>query len=326
MARGVIPLSALAGRADSSSSQTTIMPDSKAAANQISKTFAFQSYHDTTLLWKAILEQNNNQPIVQSTVEQQQVSGYAIGNHPDSETPVAVVFSGDGRPSGSAVHIIPPGSIVRPAKGVLGEDGFQSFSWGLPYGWLGGGTATIVVFQTPDAWAEWSPRNEVLFHRFRAQIVAPSAITSTLTDWPRNWPTRFPNFVMRRGNATVVTQQGAPQIAISKPGRVVFSLRTTLASASSMKALFYHTTDFSDEITATPATVPFDSVEFTVPARSAYVYGANTVEYTLFDAPDIMSRLGCNGLSSYQIAGVQFVSDDPNLQSQYIDVCRYGYL
>lgn len=328
MRRGTINLGALTGQADIEPPKVFVLPDSRAAATQVSKTFPYQSYFDDTLLWLAIREQNNNNPIVQSTFDQQQLSGYAIGNHPDSETPIAVVFSGEGRQSGSAAHIIPPGGIVTPAKGSTGgEDGFQSFSWGLPYGWLGGGTATIVIFQTPDAWANWTPRSQVLFHRFRSIILAPGDLPALLSfTWPFNWPTRFPNFVMQRGNAPAVPQQGAAQIAISQPGQTIFRVQTTVATAASIKALFYRTTDFSDEITSVPATIPLDAVEFTVPAHTAYPYPAGYAEYTIFEGPEELSRLGCNGKQTFTQGGVYFVSDDANLQNQYIDVCRYGYL
>lgn len=328
---GVIHLGALTGQTGAPPPRATVLPESRSAANQISETFAYQSYFDTTLLQTAILEQPLGQPIVQSTLKQQQLSGYAIGNHPDSETPVAVVFAGEGRQSGSAVHIIPPGAIVRPTSGSAnGGDGFQSFTWGLPFGWLGGGTATIVVFQTPDAWANWIPRPQVLFHRFRAQILAPDGIpaVASIASWPRNWPTRFPSLVMQRGSSALA-QAGAPQIAISQPGQTLLRYIGTVGSDTRLKAVFYHTTDFNDELAATAASPLLDTVEFAIPARTPYAYPAGYIETTVFEGPAELSRLGCNGKATNAatlIAGVEFVSDDPGIQGQYIDVCRYGYL
>jgi hypothetical protein len=331
-ALGNIQLGTLRGTPGAPSDKATVLSDSNAAANQLTKTFDYQSYFDSTLLEKAVLPQAPNNPIIQSTLEQQQLSGRAIGNHPDSQTPVAVVFSGDGRQSGSAIHLIPPGAIVRPAGSNLSDQSaFQSFSWGLPFGWLGGGTATIVVFQTPEAWASWNPRPQILFHRFRAQIYAPGGLPaagSLSSSWPRNWPMRFPSLLTRR-SATSIPQGGAPQIAISQPGQVMFSLQTTLGSQSQMKALFYHTTDFSDELAAQPTPIPLQSVEFAVPARTPYVYTAGYTEYTMFEGPAALSRIGCDGKNTSiatLTAGVVFVSDDPALQGQYIDVARYGYL
>lgn len=331
---GTIHIGNLMGDDRVPAQQTTIIPDSHAAANQLSRTFEYQSYFDSTLLEKAILTQAPNNPIVQSTKEQQQVSGWAIGNHPDSQTPVAVTFSGDGRQSGSSSHIIPPGAIVRPTGGSANrQGGFQSFQWGLPFGWLGGGTATIVVFQTPTSWANWNVRNQLIFHRFRAEIYAPSdlPLRAAISSWPRNWPTRFPSLITRRQESAVtIGQGGAPQIAISQPGMVELQLHTTISSTSSMKALFLHTTDFSDEITVLPTPIQIGSVEFEVPARTSYVYPAGVyTEYTIFEAPLALSRLGCNGKAGSSVSlnsGVIFVSDDPQLQGQFMDVVRYGYL
>lgn len=333
---GAISLGQLRGDASAPSSAPTVLPESNSAANQISKTFPYQSYYNNTLLERAILEQATNNPIVQSTLATQQLSGYAIGNHPDSQTPVAVVFSGDGRQSGSASHVIPPGAVIRPTGSFKTGSGFQSFQWGLPFGWLGGGTATIVVFQTPDSVAQWTPRTQVLFHRMRAQVYAPAdlpAAGALATDWPRNWPFRFPSLLTQRSPvaspATIINQGGAPQIAISQPGQTLLRLHTTVNSTSSLKAVFYHTTDFSDELTTQPSPIPLDSIEFSVPARTPYAYTTGYTEYTLFEAPLALSRLGCDGASTTAaslVAGVVFVSDDTNLQGQYIDVARYGFL
>lgn len=332
---GSIHRGSLLGEVGAPPVKAIVLPDSKSAANQITKTFDYQSYCDTTLLEKAVLQQAPNNPIIQSTFEQQQLNGRAIGNHPDSQAPVAVVFSGDGRQSGSAVHIIPPGCIVSPAGSSQNDySAFQSFGWGLPFGWLGGGTVTIAVFQTSESWASWNPRPQVLFHRFTAQIYAPTGlpVAASLTgSWPRNWPMRFPSLLTRRGTAPTVNQGGAPQIAISEPGQVVLRLRTTVGSPSQMKAFFYHTTDFSDELSAQPNPIPLDSVEFTVPARTPYALTADYTEWTTFNAPEILSRLGCDGNGRINntaslVAGVAFVSDDPALQGQYVDVLRYGYL
>lgn len=330
---GMINLGELTGDSAVPQRRTALIPQSNAAANQLSETFDYQSYFDSTLLEKAVLEQAPNNPIVQSTRIDQQLSGYAIGNHPDSQTPVAVVFSGDGLQSGSSSHIIPPGAVIRPAGGEFTKQhGFQSFSWGLPFGWLGGGTATIVVLQTPEAAAQWNPRPLVLFHRFRAIIYAPAGLPaagSLASSWPRNWPTRFPNLLTRRSTAPTINQSGAPQIAISKPGHVTLRLRTTVGTASQMKAVFYRTTDFSDELTAQTVPIELDSVEFAVPARTPYVYTAGYTEFTLFEGHPILASLGCNGRSTNTASmtgGVVFVSDDPQLQGQYIDVARYGYL
>lgn len=332
MTKNVISLGALLGDPAASAPRAGILPENGAAATQVTKTFNYQSYYDTTLLEKAVLTQANNNPIVQTTTEQQQLSGYAIGNHPDSQTPIAVVFEGNGRQSGSAVHILPPGAIVRPtSSGKSGEDAFQSFSWGIPFGWLGGGTATVVVFQTKDSWANWYPDTEVLFHRFTAQIKAPAdipAAASITTGWPRNWPMRFPSLLTRRGSSAI-NQGGAPQIAIRRPGRVEFNLRTVLGTNSNIKALFYHTTNFSDELAATPSPIPVTSVDLPITGTTPTGLPAGYTEYMGFLGPEILNGFGCDGKAGSAAtltAGVLFISEDPSLQGQYLDVARWGYL
>lgn len=332
MSKHVVSLGALRGDPNATAPRASILPENNAAATQVTETFAYQSYYDTTLLEKAILTQASNNPIVQSTLIQQQLSGHAIGNHPDSQTPVAVVFEGNGRQSGSAVHIIPPGGIVRPTSGGrVGEDAFQSFSWGVPFGWLGGGTATIVVFQTKDSWANWLPQTQVLFHRFTAQIKAPAdipAAASITTGWPRNWPMRFPSLLTRRGSSAIY-QGGAPQIAIRKPGRVEFNLRTVLGTNSTIKALFYHTTNFSDELAATPSPIPVTSVDIPISGTTPTSLPAGYTEYMGFLGPQILNGFGCDGKAGSAAtltAGVLFISEDPSLQGQYLDVARWGYL
>ena len=328
---GLVSLGALRGDSNSTPPRSAILPESRSAANQITETFPYQSYFDSTLLWKALLEQPLGQPIIQSTLRQQQASGYAIGNHPDSQAPVAVVFSGEGRQSGSAVHIIPPGGIVRPTSGLVsGDNGFQSFSWGLPFGWLGGGTVTIAVFQTPESWADWTPNNEMIFHRFRAQILAPGSIPAagSITSWPRNWPLRFPALNVQRGSSSI-PQGGAPQITISQPGTIEFNLHTTISSPSKITALLYRTTDFSDEQVATPSPIPLEAIEFTVPGQTTLATPAGYTLRTPFLGPYALARLGCNAKATSvatMLGGVHFVSDDAQLQGQYMDVVRYGYL
>lgn len=330
--KNIISLGALRGEPGAVAPTARVIPDSNAAANQISETFPYQSYYDTTLLEKAVLEQAPNNPIIQSTYRQQQLSGYAIGNHPDSQSPVAVTFEGNGHQAGTATHIIPPGGIVRPTAGTkLGSDSFQSFSWGLPFGWLGGGTITIVVFQTKDSWANWQERNQVLFHRFTAQIKAPAdipAAASITSQWPRNWPMRFPSLLTRRG-ASAIPQGGAPQFAIREPGRVEFNLRTVVGSDTSFKALFYHTTNFSDELVATPNPIPITTVNIPVNSNTPTVFPAGYIENMGFLGPPILSGFGCDGRpgsTASLTGGVLFVSEDPALQGTYVDVARWGYL
>src|SRR5260221_7507391 len=153
-------------RSEASPQTRSILPETSAPVQQISRLFLYQSYFDSTLLQNAILEQTRNSPIVESTVQENQIPGYAIGLHPSSQTPVAIQFKLGAQPSSSQAIVLKPGQVVRPhglPRG-MNSGAFSGFRWGLPFGWLGGGVATLLVFSTPDADVSWPGTPEVIFH------------------------------------------------------------------------------------------------------------------------------------------------------------------
>lgn len=295
---------------------------------QISKVFDFQSYFDSTLLEKALLKQSPNQLLVESTVQEQQLSGYAIGLHPSSQTPVAIEFKVAGQSGSSGVMVLTPGQIVRPTGQRAGEKqgGFAGFRWGLPYGWLGGGMATLFVFQTPDANVDWRGNSEVIFHRARYAIKQPADITvGALNNAPKNWPLRFPWTQALRG-ANALPQQGQPSVSIADPTRVTFVLRglTTLPAADNrLRLAFQATNDFGLDSAGAPVlTSPiYDEIVF--PAFNDLGTSGNmstqdpAVLYTGF-----LARVAADDGGLLVIDN----SGSATFNGAFLDVCRYGRL
>lgn len=296
-----------------------LIPDVSGPAQEIPKVFPYQSYFDDTLLSKALLAQTMNQPIVPSTLTEQQVSGYAIGLHPSSETPVAVSFKIGGQRTSSAPLILKPGQIMRPhgkPDGAKVSGNFSGFQWGLPFGWLGGGLARLVVFQSPDAHAYWTGNPEVVFHRQRMQILAPAGVSSV----PYNWPARFPWTQALQGSSSV-PQKGAPGIVI-QPSRVMLRLRlNTLAAPQTMRFIIQNTQTF-DLNSAGVVTADSSFVEMVWPSYVATgSTGALANPYCVQEAPSELLSLGADD------GGIQLVDMSAStLTNAYVDVVRYGRL
>lgn len=164
---------------------------------QIPFTFPCQTWFDSTAEGvtpnpgHGMLEQTSNEGIVKQSMQASQMSGYAIGLSPRSETPIAVRVQMDGSGGFSTAIILRPGEIISPGGYANGQHrGFTALQWGLPYGWLGGGFACLVVFRSPDSLPRWDTGREVIFHRFQTSI--RSAALAAAAPQRRNWPTRFP--------------------------------------------------------------------------------------------------------------------------------------
>lgn len=225
---------------------SAVLPDVFSPATHFSKLFTFQSYFDATLLERAILTQNPNDPIIASTEDSSQESGYSLGLHPSSQTPIAVQFLQGGMPA-SSVLFLKPGQIItpfgRPNPNQASQ--FSGFRYGLPMGWLGGGLATICVFHTPKAIATWTENAELLFQKVTVPIIALAAVTSAANNNARrNWPMRFPWSQALRGSSGV-NQASNPVLAIS-PTKVLARLRgvTSLASSYAVRCIFQASNDF----------------------------------------------------------------------------------
>lgn len=297
----------------------SILPEVSAPCQQVTKIFPYQSYYDDTLLQTAVLSQPPNQPIIQSTLATQAIPGYAIGLSPDSDTPVAIRFNLGAQTSSSQTIILAPGQVVRPFGIPVGADrgAFSGFDWGLPFGWLGGGVATLLVFSTPDSDVAWPGQPEIVFQRQRMIVSDQASLPAAA---PFNWPLRFP--WQHMFNSTI-QQYGQPQFSIT-PSRVMMRLRlNTLAAPATMRMLFQGSNEFDIGATGTgtPSTTPVSYFPITWGSFAASGgAGDLATQYPVEQLEDSFIRLGCDN------GGVSLVSSDAALIGQYVDVVRYGRL
>ena len=297
-----------------------ILPGTNNPGVMISKIFQYQSYFDDTFLEKALAIQSSNEPIVGTTLQRQGTPGYCVGLHPSSQTPIAFRPDVGGSGAGQQAVILKPGQIYRPhGKPGEGPGHFSSFRWGLPYGWLGGGMATLFVFPSPDADVAWSGDAEVIFHRTRMKILAPAALPAAA---PLNWPLRFPWTQALRGTDSV-PQKGQALISITNPTRVVMSLRlASLANASDARVLFQNSNDFDlDSTGAVIATnTRFVDITFGNYAANGGVNVGALPNYPLMELTGPVARLAADD------GGMSLVDLSGNLANAYVDCVRYGKL
>lgn len=309
--------------------KNVILPEVDAPLTALSKVFTHQSYFDSTLLQRALLTQNPGEPIVASTREENQIPGYAVALSPSSQTPVAVQFmGGSGQISPSAIQIIRPGDVVWP----MGQKGkaFSGIRWGLPFGWLGGGAATLLIFPTADASVVWGGAPEVIFHRSRFSIRQPSDLTAagSYNNAPKNWPMRFPWPQAQRG-ASSLPQQGQPQISIAEPTKVVMRLRTGTAaggsfSAAKMRIVIQGSNDLDLDSTGALVNTFPAFVDITWPTFTNLGTSGNLArtEPTLEFAAGPLVRLAADDGGALLVDA----SGSAALNGLYVDVVRYGKL
>lgn len=296
--------------------------NSNAPAIQIAAWYPYQSYFDDTLGARALLLQQQGQQIVTSTLKTENIPGYAIGLHPSSQTPVAVRFRKGAQAGDSGVIVLKPGQIVRPNG--LGPDGsngrFSGFDYGLPFGWLGGGSATIVIFRSPDATVDWIDRSEIVYHRMRLPILQPAAVPAAAALVP-NWPISFPWDNAARG-ADAIPQKGEPILAVT-PTNIAMSLRGALANAATMRVYFIGTTEFTQDSdgneSLAAAPVAYDVTWGTWANIASAQYAT---QYPFQFLPIEMVKL-----SSFTGAIVLVdASGSSALNGLYVDIIRYGVL
>lgn len=285
----------------------------------IPKLFAFQSYFDSTLLQKALISQPPNELIVKATEEEGQTGGYGVGLHPSSQTPVAIALIGAG--GSSSVYILKPGQVFWPQGSP-----FRGYRWGLPYGWLGGGMATLYVFQTREAEVRWFGNPEIIFHRATFAVKQPTDLTSggSFNNAPKNWPLRFPWTQALQGSNSV-PQQGSAAIAV-EPTRVEMVLRTAgaaLANPADMRILFQATNDFGLDSTG--------AVVLTYPVFETVTWGSYAnlgTSGNLATADELLERAQGIARLAADDGGVLMVdaSGAAALSGLFVDVCRYGRL
>jgi hypothetical protein len=326
------------GEADDSDtkgvSRQQLLPNTSSPIIPVNKIFQFQSDFDSTNLEKAIQNQGQGAPIVPSTLTPQQIPGYALGLHPSSQTPVAVQFQAGKHAGSTATYYLKPGQIIRPA-GLLGS--FPGFKWGLPFGWLGGGHATLVVLTHPDAHLDWHGAGEVIFHRARFQIYTLAQISAAnglINNAPNNWPMRFPWTQAQRaatGIANPIFQKGNPLLSITDPTRCVLALRglTTLAAPATMRAVFQGSNDVGLDNTGT---VVLDNTgalgpvfeEVIWPQWAAIGTSGNLfsqVPALILDKNSLFNRLAADD------GGLALIDNSGGaLANGYVDIVRYGKL
>ncbi len=307
-----------------------ILPDTNSPGIAMTQLFALQSYFDDTLLEKALLVQSQNEPIVGSTLQKANVGGYAFGLHPSSQTPVAVRPIVGGQTASPQAVILRPGQIYRPHGRPGNKPGhFSGFEWGLPFGWLGGGVATLYVFPSPDADVAWPGDAEVMFHRFRAKIVTPASLAAQIAAL-NNWPLRFPWTQALRGTDQI-SQKGAAIISISNPTRVMMSLRlNSMARADDMRMILQGSDDFDTGTFAAPSD-PTVGCRFDTYTWGTYAANGGTgdlgTNYPIVEYTGPLARLGADGVTAAGLALGGMVLVDMaagTLTDAYVDIARYG--
>lgn len=313
----------------SSNGKVQVIADTDSPVVTFTRLYNYQSYFDSALLEKAIQQQNPQDPIATNTREEVQLSGYGIGLHPSSETPVAVVLKTGGRSGTSSPLVLKPGQVYFPSGTERGL-GFSGLSFGLPFGWLGGGMATLVIYQVPSAKSAWDTGAEVLFHRQRMKVYAPTDLAAApapgkISQAPYNWPMRFPWPHALRG-VNSVAQRGSATFAITRPTKVILALRgvNTLAAAAAMRLVFQATDDLSRDVNGNVVFTDPVFEDVTWPAFASLggagdLANADPVIQLNFLTP--ATRLAAND------GGVICVDASGGaLAGCYVDVVRYGHL
>lgn len=186
--------------------------------------FPFQSYFDSVLLQGALIPQGTTDIVLGRL---QTIGGLAVQLGPSSMTPISIDFNtGNGVPSSPIV--MKPGQIVRPGR-------FGSFRWGLPFGWLGGGVATLLVAQNRETDFGAPANSEVIFHRQRMVIQSPAAVNVALAP---NWPIRFPWPGAVSGAVGGAAQGQQPVGGVVNPTKIMARLRMAAVPAGGVVTRF----------------------------------------------------------------------------------------
>lgn len=227
------------------------VPESESPPVVVSKVFPIQSFFNylgQAVGAQALISQPPGTQIVNP--QPRNDSGYSLGLAPWSQTPVVVSFKVGGQRSTSAPLLLKPGQIIRP-QGKSGDKpaNFNGFEYGLPFGWMGGGLATLFVFPSAEAEVVWSaPLNEVLFHCQQVQIRTTS-LTPPAAPFLRNWPIAFPWNDCFRYDAVAgvaLEQNGQPSLSITETTKVMLRLRGNIAltAPEACRALLWGTDAF----------------------------------------------------------------------------------
>jgi hypothetical protein len=291
------------------------------AAFALAENFIFQSYFDSTLLEKALVPNNlNGNGIASSTLVKRPVSGVGILLLPMSQTPVAVLpVSASGNAATQSAVVLKPGEVYYPGTA------FTALEYGVPYGWLGGGVAYIVVLKDMlgDVSAAGSP--EIIVQRQRMLIQAGNYDPATL---PENWPARFP--WLSAVNANAQAQQGAPFLAPSFT-RTSFRLRiASLQAQGTVRLIVSGSEDFDQGYTAAGAATSYDAATtsgtfYDIAFQSFTASGAQVGGVALAEFPiQVLDKY--SSLPGGDSASALLVDLAANVAGTYVDVVRYGTL
>lgn len=275
---------------------------------QVLAPFQFQSYFDSTLLHNALQLQSPGDSIVASTKQFSQSKGYGVAVHPQAATPVAFRFRGGS--ADGAVLIVCPGQVFYPGS-------FDTFEYGLPFGWLGGGSSLFYILHHPEAKVDFSGagRAPVVFHRARFIVDAAYPGTARL-NWPRTFP--WPSAAM--GTAGAAPQGGTALIDV-EPEIAILRCRNSLAVPLTIQMVF----SGMDDLDLTGAIPPvltltdYGGIDVSFPSVPA---GSGL--FPMITLPPEITRLGSSA------GGVRFIDTSGTLAgaagANYIDIVRYARL
>lgn len=292
--------------------------------------FPYQSWFSTADQAKAIAVQAAGQAIASETTRNENVGGYGVGLDPMSETPVALEFGKTGDRGGSQTVILKPGQVFFPFGRAEG-DWFNNFKWGLPYGWLGGGLARLVVFRSPRAEVVWDGRPEVIIQRQRMVVLAAGAdlaTYNTAANVPPNWPTIFPPLGLKRQGTQALTQAGYPVLAV-EPTKVVMRLNTpfaTLNAASTVRFLMYGTKglDTTSAGALDTTNMAYQDVTFPLLVEKGINATPKQNSIVVLDYGPLV-RLGCDLAAGGGVIAIDY-GDGDILSNMDIDIVRYAKL
>jgi hypothetical protein len=304
--------------------------------------FDYQSTFDSTKLEKSVNSQAPGDGIV--SPQESNIQGYGISLHPDSETPIAIRFKKDEAGNKAQVRIMKPGETIFP-HGREDKDKFQGFTWGLPFGWLGGGLASLVIHRSPRAEVDWPARHgDMIIQRQRMKI-QPANISLDAAHSPvPNWPTRFPSFGTRgtysSGSYTDPINLGGQPLIVAHPTLTMVRLfipANTLPGPASVRLMMFGTDSFDKD--AVSQAMLFQDITFPQFSAAGTLAGSGTGSICYqgpvqtFDAGPLV-RLGCESASGVGVIAVSLGDGaaanggvDPLVSPlAYLDIVRYGRL
>jgi hypothetical protein len=206
---------------------------------QIVENYTFQRYIEPTT-GGYFYDQPPGDPIVSLTKKKWAAGrGHGIMNAGTSQSPVAIRLFGK---VGSATIILRPGEAIYPGE-------FDSFEYGLPFGWPGGGVVMLKVALSKDVRFEVpNVRPEIPYWRVILKVQALAA-GPALPGLTRNWPSKFPwQYALGQSSKN---QYGTPSIHVEPTRTLLFlpsaGVNAGLAVATTYAARLYFRTDTSSD-------------------------------------------------------------------------------